>query len=127
MMIHFMHWDPPSSFLGAPPPSPSSSLSISLTWTVRLYPCLIVILSSRKIPGLSVYAQMQNEKEQEMIQSPVSPAAVVDTTVATATTAGGKPAPHPARELVTSSLRPLDTERNTHTIGESESRFESQL
>uniref|UniRef100_A0A8D3D9D3 PKD domain-containing protein n=1 Tax=Scophthalmus maximus TaxID=52904 RepID=A0A8D3D9D3_SCOMX len=40
----------------------------------RLLPflCLTVNLFSRKIPGINVYAQMQNEKEQEMM-SPANP------------------------------------------------------
>ncbi|XP_062390087.1 VPS10 domain-containing receptor SorCS1-like [Sardina pilchardus] len=42
----------------------------------------VIYKFKRKIPGLSVYAQMQNEKEQEMIQSPVSPAAVAGDAVA---------------------------------------------
>uniref|UniRef100_A0A671PC58 VPS10 domain-containing receptor SorCS2 n=1 Tax=Sinocyclocheilus anshuiensis TaxID=1608454 RepID=A0A671PC58_9TELE len=58
----------------------------------------------RKIPGLHVYAAMQDEKEQEMIQSPVSP---TDST----------PSCSSQRELLT-SLEPLDTEPNTQTIGE---------
>lgn len=60
----------------------------------------IVNLSSRKIPGLNVYAQMQNEKEQEMI-SPVSPMETAPTT---------------QRELVT-SLELLDTTLDTQAIG----------
>ncbi|XP_051993220.1 VPS10 domain-containing receptor SorCS1-like [Xyrauchen texanus] len=56
----------------------------------------------RKIPGLNIYATMQDEKEQEMIQSPVSPA---DST----------PSCSSQRELLT-SLEPLDTEPNTQTI-----------
>ncbi|XP_043104921.1 VPS10 domain-containing receptor SorCS1 isoform X3 [Puntigrus tetrazona] len=56
----------------------------------------------RKIPGLHVYAAMQDEKEQEMIQSPVSP---TDST----------PSCSSQRELLT-SLEPLDTEPNTQTI-----------
>ncbi|XP_051561285.1 VPS10 domain-containing receptor SorCS1-like [Myxocyprinus asiaticus] len=56
----------------------------------------------RKIPGLNIYATMQDEKEQEMIQSPVSPA-------------GSTPSCSSQRELLT-SLEPLDTEPNTQTI-----------
>ncbi|XP_059410587.1 VPS10 domain-containing receptor SorCS1 isoform X2 [Carassius carassius] len=56
----------------------------------------------RKIPGLHVYAAMQDEKEQEMIQSPVSP---TDST----------PSCSSQRELLT-SLEPLDAEPNTQTI-----------
>lgn len=70
---------------------------------VRLLPlflCLTVNLSSRKIPGLNVYAQMQNEKEQEMM-SPANP------TEAT---------PSSQRDLV-HSLEILDTEFNSRPIG----------
>ncbi|XP_056109516.1 VPS10 domain-containing receptor SorCS1 isoform X3 [Rhinichthys klamathensis goyatoka] len=56
----------------------------------------------RKIPGLHIYAAMQDEKEQEMIQSPVSP---TDST----------PSCSSQRELLT-PLEPLDTEPNTQTI-----------
>lgn len=62
---------------------------------------LTVNLSSRKIPGLNVYAQMQNEKEQEMM-SPANP------TEAT---------PSSQRDLV-HSLEILDTEFNSRPIGE---------
>lgn len=62
--------------------------------------CLTVSLSSRKIPGLNVYAQMQNEKEQEMM----SPA---DPTEAT---------PSSQQDLV-HSLEILDTELNSRPIG----------
>ncbi|KAL2102381.1 hypothetical protein ACEWY4_001549 [Coilia grayii] len=103
----------------------------------------VIYKFKRKIPGLSIYAQMQNEKEQEMIQSPVGPA--VDATVAVATAAVAPAAvtaamaavailplqpqqqkqqkqkqPRPPRELVvtTSSLQPLDTAHKAHSIGE---------
>ena len=66
-----------------------------------LPPRLIVNLSSRKIPGLNVYAQMQNEKEQEMI-SPASPTEV---------------APNSQRDVATSSVF-LDTELSTRPIGD---------
>uniref|UniRef100_A0A8C2K0A1 VPS10 domain-containing receptor SorCS2 n=1 Tax=Cyprinus carpio TaxID=7962 RepID=A0A8C2K0A1_CYPCA len=59
----------------------------------------------RKIPGLHIYAAMQDEKEQEMIQSPVS---LTDST----------PSFSSQRELLT-TLEPLDTEPNSQTIGES--------
>lgn len=75
-----------------------------LSFLVRLVSlscCLTVNLSSRKIPGLNVYAQMQNEKEQEMM-SPANP------TEAT---------PSSQRDLV-HSLEILDTEFNSRPIGE---------
>ncbi|XP_057187176.1 VPS10 domain-containing receptor SorCS1 isoform X2 [Triplophysa rosa] len=56
----------------------------------------------RKIPGLHVYAAMQDEKEQEMIQSPVSP---TDST----------PSCSSQKELLT-TLEPLDPEPNTQAI-----------
>uniref|UniRef100_A0A9J8D7X1 VPS10 domain-containing receptor SorCS2 n=1 Tax=Cyprinus carpio carpio TaxID=630221 RepID=A0A9J8D7X1_CYPCA len=56
----------------------------------------------RKIPGLHIYAAMQDEKEQEMIQSPVS---LTDST----------PSFSSQRELLT-TLEPLDTEPNSQTI-----------
>lgn len=62
--------------------------------------CLTVNLSSRKIPGLNVYAQMQNEKEQEMT-SPVNPAEA-------------RPSSH--RDL--QPLEILDTEFNSRPVGE---------
>ncbi|KAL2086727.1 hypothetical protein ACEWY4_017786 [Coilia grayii] len=99
----------------------------------------VIYKFKRKIPGLSIYAQMQNEKEQEMIQSPVGPA--VEATVAVATAAVAPTAvtaavaailpvqsqqqqkqkqkqPRPPRELVvmTSSLEPLDTVYKAHSI-----------
>ncbi|KAJ8415998.1 hypothetical protein AAFF_G00380200 [Aldrovandia affinis] len=60
----------------------------------------VIYKFKRKIPGLNVYAQMQNEKEQEMI-SPVSPT---------------ENAPNTQRELVT-SLELLDTTLDTQAIG----------
>jgi len=67
-----------------------------------LYPDLIVNLSSRKIPGLNVYAQMQNEKEQEMSKkSPESPK---------------ESTPDSQRGLVP-SLEILDTEFNSRPNG----------
>ncbi|XP_065327223.1 VPS10 domain-containing receptor SorCS1 isoform X1 [Pelmatolapia mariae] len=59
----------------------------------------VIYKFKRKIPGLNVYAQMQNEKEQEM--SPANP------TVAT---------PSSQRDLV-HSLEILDTEFNSRPIG----------
>lgn len=73
-------------------------LSVSVPLPVRR---LTVNLSSRKIPGLNVYAQMQNEKEQE-IKSPANP---------TEASAGSQ------RDLV-HSLEILDTEFNSRPIGE---------
>ncbi|XP_056442760.1 VPS10 domain-containing receptor SorCS1 isoform X2 [Gadus chalcogrammus] len=61
----------------------------------------VVYKFKRKIPGLNVYAQMQNEKEQEMIQSPESP---TDST------------PDSQRGLVASS-EILDTEFNSRPNG----------
>ncbi|XP_029918697.1 VPS10 domain-containing receptor SorCS1 [Myripristis murdjan] len=60
----------------------------------------VIYKFKRKIPGLNVYAQMQNEKEQEMI----SPARPTEST------------PDSQRDLVT-SLEILDTEFNTRPIG----------
>ncbi|RXM27124.1 VPS10 domain-containing receptor SorCS3 [Acipenser ruthenus] len=61
----------------------------------------IIYKFKRKIPGINVYAQMQNEKEQEMI-SPVSP---IDSTPNNL-----------QRELVT-SLELLDKELDTRATG----------
>lgn len=63
--------------------------------------CLTVNLSSRKIPGLNVYAQMQNEKEQEMM-SPANPTE----------------APSSSQRDLVHSLEILDTEFNSRPIGE---------
>ncbi|KAM4612416.1 VPS10 domain-containing receptor SorCS1 [Polymixia lowei] len=60
----------------------------------------VIYKFKRKIPGLNVYAQMQNEKEQEMM-SPVSPT---------------ESAPNSQRDPAT-SLEILDTEFNTQPIG----------
>lgn len=62
--------------------------------------CLTVNLFSRKIPGLNVYAQMQNEKEQEMM-SPANP---------TETTPGSQ------QDLVP-SLESLDTDYDPQPFG----------
>lgn len=67
-------------------------------WILLL--CLTINLSSRKIPGLNVYAQMQNEKEQEMT-SPVNPS---------------EARPNSQRDL--QSLEILDTEFNSRPVGE---------
>ncbi|KAF4075164.1 hypothetical protein AMELA_G00231460 [Ameiurus melas] len=56
----------------------------------------------RKIPGLHLYAAMQNEKEQEMIRSPASPME-------------SEPSSSSQRELPTSP-ESLDTEFNVNTI-----------
>ncbi|XP_053713691.1 VPS10 domain-containing receptor SorCS1 isoform X1 [Synchiropus splendidus] len=60
----------------------------------------VIYKFKRKIPGLNVYAQMQNEKEQEM-KSPADPL---------------EAQPGPARDLV-HSLETLDTEFNSRPIG----------
>ncbi|XP_056136546.1 VPS10 domain-containing receptor SorCS1 [Lampris incognitus] len=60
----------------------------------------VIYKFKRKIPGLNVYAQMQNEKEQEMI-SPTHPT---------------ERTPSAQRDQVT-SLEVLDTESNTWPIG----------
>ncbi|MFT7807146.1 VPS10 domain-containing receptor SorCS1-like [Arapaima gigas] len=72
----------------------------------------VIYKFKRKIPGINVYAQMQNEKEQEVI-SPVSP------------TEG---APNTQRDLVT-SLELLDTELNTQAIAEphKDIRFSTEI
>ncbi|KAG2462726.1 SORC3 protein, partial [Polypterus senegalus] len=59
----------------------------------------VIYKFKRKIPGINVYAQMQNEKEQEMI-SPVSPS---------------ESTPNTQRDLVT-SLEILDEELDTRAI-----------
>ncbi|KAL2102383.1 hypothetical protein ACEWY4_001551 [Coilia grayii] len=112
-----------------------SAMLMLLSGVVVGLAVFVIYKFKRKIPGLSIYAQMQNEKEQEMIQSPVGPA--VDATVAVATAAVAPAAvtaaailpvqpqqqkqkqPRPPRELVvtTSSLEPLDTAHKAHSIG----------
>ncbi|KAL2102363.1 hypothetical protein ACEWY4_001531 [Coilia grayii] len=112
-----------------------SAMVMLLSGVVVGLAVFVIYKFKRKIPGLSIYAQMQNEKEQEMIQSPVGPA--VDATVAVATAAVAPAAvtaaailpvqpqqqkqkqPRPPRELVvtTSSLEPLDTAHKAHSIG----------
>lgn len=64
-----------------------------------LFLYLTVNLSSRKIPGLNVYAQMQNEKEQEM-----SPAYPTEATLS-------------SQDDFVHSLEILDTEFNSQPIG----------
>lgn len=86
------------SALGASKTNQCLVFSFSVPLPVRR---LTVNLSSRKIPGLNVYAQMQNEKEQEM-KSPANP------TEASASS---------QRDLV-HSLEILDTEFNSRPIGE---------
>lgn len=73
-------------------------ISIVPVWILLL--CLMINLSSRKIPGLNVYAQMQNEKEQEMT-SPVNPTEARSNS---------------QRDL--QSLEILDTEFNSRPVGE---------
>uniref|UniRef100_A0A6Q2YZM3 PKD domain-containing protein n=1 Tax=Esox lucius TaxID=8010 RepID=A0A6Q2YZM3_ESOLU len=81
-----------------------SAMLMLLSVVVLGLAIFVVYKFKRKIPGLNVYAQMQNEKEQEMIQSPGSPA---ESTLVS---------PNPPRELVTSP-KLLDTELNTRPIG----------
>ncbi|KAL1005911.1 hypothetical protein UPYG_G00065490 [Umbra pygmaea] len=81
-----------------------SAMLMLLSVVVLGLAIFVVYKFKRKIPGLNVYAQMQNEKEQEMIQSPVSP---MESTVVS---------PNTMRELVTSP-KLLDTELNTRPIG----------
>ncbi|XP_059903377.1 VPS10 domain-containing receptor SorCS3-like [Gadus macrocephalus] len=75
----------------------SSAMLMLLSVVVVGLAVFVVYKFKRKIPGLNVYAQMQNEKEQEMIQSPESP---TDST------------PDSQRGLVASS-EILDTEFNS--------------
>uniref|UniRef100_A0A4W5NTI4 PKD domain-containing protein n=1 Tax=Hucho hucho TaxID=62062 RepID=A0A4W5NTI4_9TELE len=82
-----------------------SAMLMLLSVVVLGLAIFIVYKFKRKIPGLNVYAQMQNEKEQEMIQSPVSP---TESTLVSSNT---------PRELVTSPEL-MDTELNTRPIGE---------
>lgn len=81
------------------------AVKIECRWVCSVHSIVVlrltVNLSSRKIPGLNVYAQMQNEKEQEM-RSPANP---------TEATAGSQ------RDLV-HSVEILDTEFNSRPIGE---------
>ncbi|XP_016336035.1 VPS10 domain-containing receptor SorCS1 [Sinocyclocheilus anshuiensis] len=79
-----------------------SAMLMLLSVVVAGLAVFLIYKFKRKIPGLHVYAAMQDEKEQEMIQSPVSP---TDST----------PSFSSQRELLT-SLEPLDTEPNTQTI-----------
>uniref|UniRef100_A0A8C7KR84 VPS10 domain-containing receptor SorCS1-like n=1 Tax=Oncorhynchus kisutch TaxID=8019 RepID=A0A8C7KR84_ONCKI len=82
-----------------------SAMLMLLSVVVLGLAIFVVYKFKRKIPGLNVYAQMQNEKEQEMIQSPVSP---TESTLVS---------PNTPRELVTSPEL-MDTELNTRPIGE---------
>ena len=79
----------------------SISIRVSIVPKWNLLLCLTINLSSRKIPGLNVYAQMQNEKEQEMT-SPVNPT---------------EARPSAQRDL--QSLEILDPEFNSRPVGES--------
>uniref|UniRef100_A0AAZ3SDJ6 PKD domain-containing protein n=1 Tax=Oncorhynchus tshawytscha TaxID=74940 RepID=A0AAZ3SDJ6_ONCTS len=81
-----------------------SAMLMLLSVVVLGLAIFVVYKFKRKIPGLNVYAQMQNEKEQEMIQSPVSP---TESTLVS---------PNTPRELVTSPEL-MDTELNTRPIG----------
>lgn len=88
----------------------STGCTLARFISVRLFSlslCLTVNLSSRKIPGLNVYAQMQNEKEQEMM-SPANPT---------------EAAPSSQQDLVP-SLEILDTEFNSRPIGKHPIRFD---
>uniref|UniRef100_A0A4W5RMB6 Sortilin related VPS10 domain containing receptor 1 n=1 Tax=Hucho hucho TaxID=62062 RepID=A0A4W5RMB6_9TELE len=82
-----------------------SAMLMLLSVVVLGLAIFVVYKFKRKIPGLNVYAQMQNEKEQEMIPSPVSP---TESTLVS---------PNTPRELVTSPEL-MDTELNTRPIGE---------
>uniref|UniRef100_A0A8K9V485 PKD domain-containing protein n=1 Tax=Oncorhynchus mykiss TaxID=8022 RepID=A0A8K9V485_ONCMY len=82
-----------------------SAMLMLLSVVVLGLAIFVVYKFKRKIPGLNVYAQMQNEKEQEMILSPVSP---TESTLVS---------PNTPRELVTSPEL-MDTELNTRPIGE---------
>ncbi|KAK6300547.1 hypothetical protein J4Q44_G00286450 [Coregonus suidteri] len=83
----------------------SGSAMLMLLSVVVLGLAIFVIYKfKRKIPGLNVYAQMQNEKEQEMMPSPVS---LTESTLVS---------PNTPRELVTSPEL-MDTELNTRPIG----------
>ncbi|XP_076004248.1 VPS10 domain-containing receptor SorCS1 [Genypterus blacodes] len=77
-----------------------SAMLMLLSVVVMGLAVFVIYKFKRKIPGLNVYAQMQNEKEQEMM-SPVTP------TEAT---------PSSQRDLV-NSLEILDKEFNTQPIG----------
>lgn len=76
------------------------SIDVSFVPRYVLLPGLTINLSPRKIPGLNVYAQMQNEKEQEMT-SPVNPT---------------EARPNSQRDV--QSLEILDTEFNSRPVGE---------
>ncbi|XP_034444326.1 VPS10 domain-containing receptor SorCS1 isoform X4 [Hippoglossus hippoglossus] len=78
----------------------SSAMLMLLSVVVVGLAVFVVYKFKRKIPGLNVYAQMQNEKEQEMM-SPANP---------TEATPGSQ------RDLV-HSLEILDTELNSRPIG----------
>nr|XP_055060541.1 VPS10 domain-containing receptor SorCS1 isoform X1 [Misgurnus anguillicaudatus] len=79
-----------------------SAMLMLLSVVVAGLAVFLIYKFKRKIPGLHVYAAMQDEKEQEMIQSPVSP---TDST----------PSCSSQRELLT-SLEPLDPEPSTQVI-----------
>uniref|UniRef100_W5L006 Sortilin related VPS10 domain containing receptor 1 n=1 Tax=Astyanax mexicanus TaxID=7994 RepID=W5L006_ASTMX len=83
----------------------SSAMLMLLSVVVVGLAVFLIYKFKRKIPGLHLYAAMQDEKEQEMIRSPVSPTE-------------STPSCSSQRELLTSP-EPLDTEVNTQPIGES--------
>uniref|UniRef100_A0A665W1K9 PKD domain-containing protein n=1 Tax=Echeneis naucrates TaxID=173247 RepID=A0A665W1K9_ECHNA len=78
----------------------SSAMLMLLSVVVVGLAVFVIYKFKRKIPGLNVYAQMQNEKEQEMM----SPANPTETT------------PTSEQDLV-NSLDVLDTELNSRPIG----------
>ncbi|XP_061628110.1 VPS10 domain-containing receptor SorCS1 isoform X1 [Phyllopteryx taeniolatus] len=78
----------------------TSAMLMLLSVVVVGLAVFIIYKFKRKIPGLNVYAQMQNEKEQEMM----SPANPTEST------------PSPQRDVV-HSLETLDTAFNSRLIG----------
>uniref|UniRef100_A0A8B9LDH9 VPS10 domain-containing receptor SorCS2 n=1 Tax=Astyanax mexicanus TaxID=7994 RepID=A0A8B9LDH9_ASTMX len=80
----------------------SSAMLMLLSVVVVGLAVFLIYKFKRKIPGLHLYAAMQDEKEQEMIRSPVSPTE-------------STPSCSSQRELLTSP-EPLDTEVNTQPI-----------
>ncbi|TSK17889.1 VPS10 domain-containing receptor SorCS1 [Bagarius yarrelli] len=79
-----------------------SAMLMLLTVVVVGLAVFLIYKFKRKIPGLHLYAAMQNEKEQEMIRSPTSPME-------------SEPSISSQRELPT-SLESPDTELNVNTI-----------
>ncbi|XP_036413192.1 VPS10 domain-containing receptor SorCS1 [Colossoma macropomum] len=80
----------------------SSAMLMLLSVVVVGLAVFLIYKFKRKIPGLHLYAAMQDEKEQEMIRSPVSPTE-------------STPSCSSQRQLLTSP-EPLDTEVNTQPI-----------